>query len=170
MSFQIALDKYERAYGALVRAVQAALQATFAEESNDRGLTQADLSRELGISPSVISRKLNGSGNATLRSISDLFTAMGREPLSSFHPPPGKYEGTSYAMPVLGSANFPTISFSSPQPVGLNIACSAIPVDMINANNVQQVFTSGSFMATPLLSTYSYDLKTGQLDPCGGNV
>lgn len=79
MSFQIALDKYERAYGALVRAVQAALQSTFAEEANDRGLMQADLSRELDISPGVISRKLNGSGNSTLRSISDLFTAMGRE-------------------------------------------------------------------------------------------
>jgi len=88
MSFQIELDKYESAYGHFIANIQAAIQKTFEEEEEARGLTQAELARELAVDPSVVSRRLNGTGNITLRTISDLFTGMGREPLSNFETPP----------------------------------------------------------------------------------
>ena len=84
MSFQIELDKYERAYGRFLHKIQTAIQQTFAQEEEGQGLTQGDLARELNVDKSTISRRLNGSGNITIRSISDIFTAMGREPLSNF--------------------------------------------------------------------------------------
>jgi hypothetical protein len=41
----------------------------------------------LDVDLSVVSRRLNGAGNVTLRTISDTYTAMDREPLSNFLPP-----------------------------------------------------------------------------------
>ena len=83
MSFRIESDKYEAAYADFLREIREAIQKTFAEES-ERGLTQADLAAELDVHPSIVSRRLAGAGNITLRTISDLYTAMGREPLSNF--------------------------------------------------------------------------------------
>ncbi len=84
MSFRIELDKYEEAYGHFMREIHSAIQATFAQEAELRNLTQADLAQELNVDPSVISRRLSGGGNVTLRTICDLYTAMGREPLTNF--------------------------------------------------------------------------------------
>lgn len=84
MSFQIELDKFEEAYGHFMRDIRLAIQRTFAEEAESRNLTQADIANELETDPSVVSRRLNGAGNVTLRTICDLYTAMGREPLSNF--------------------------------------------------------------------------------------
>lgn len=84
MSFQIELDKYDEAYGHFMREVRAAIQETFRQEEERRNLTQSALACELKVDPSVISRRLSGSGNVTLRTICDLYTAMGREPLSNF--------------------------------------------------------------------------------------
>ena len=86
MSFRTDLDPFDRAYAHFVRAVREAIQQTFAEEANS-GLTQKELSETLGVDAGLISRRLGSPGNMTLRSISDLFTAMGREPLSNFSPP-----------------------------------------------------------------------------------
>ena len=87
MSFQIALNKYERSYGELLRNIRNAIQATFAEEAESRGLTQKHISDELKVDKSVVSRRLNGSGNVTLRTVCDLYTAMDREPFSNFNCP-----------------------------------------------------------------------------------
>lgn len=84
MSFQIASDKYEDAYARFLRDIRIAIQQTFEEEAKARSLTQADLARELDVAPSVISRRLSGVGNVTLRTISDLYVAMGRQPLACF--------------------------------------------------------------------------------------
>jgi hypothetical protein len=83
MSFQIKSDKYEVAYARLLRKVRDAIQTTFAEEA-ERGLAQTDIAQSLDVDASVVSRRLSGTGNVTLRSISDLYTAMGREALSNF--------------------------------------------------------------------------------------
>jgi len=168
MSFQIALDKYERAYGALARAVQAALQATFTEEARDRGLTQADVARELNISPSVVSRKLNGSGNATLRSVSDLFTAMGREPLSGFHPPPGKYERTPDAMLIMGSQNIPTILFVSSQNDGRETRSLVTSFNMFDSGYSKQFSSFGNVAALPGKVVFTYDPGMARI-PFSGN-
>lgn len=90
MSFQIKLDKYEEAYGHFLKAIRDAIQKTFSEEE-ERGLTQNDIASDLGVDKSVVSRRLNGTGNTTLRSISDVYTAMGREPLANFVSPEPKY-------------------------------------------------------------------------------
>ena len=86
MSFQIDLNPFDRAYARFVRQVRDALQRTFAEES-ENGLTQKELAEALGIDQSLVSRRLHGPGNVTLRTLSDLYTAMGREPLSNFVAP-----------------------------------------------------------------------------------
>ena len=83
MSFQIDLDPFERAYAHFSRRVREAIQQTFAEEADD-GLTKKELSETLGVDAALVSRRLNGPGNITLRTLSDLFTAMGRDPLSNF--------------------------------------------------------------------------------------
>jgi len=84
MSFQIELDKYEESYGHFMLKIRNAIQETFAQEAERRGLTQADIAAELEVNASVVSRRLSGAGNVTLRTVSDLYTAMGREPLSNF--------------------------------------------------------------------------------------
>jgi transcriptional regulator with XRE-family HTH domain len=86
MSFQIELNPFERAYAHFVRQVREALQKTFAEEAQD-GLTQKELAETLGVDEALVSRRLNGPGNITLRTLADLYTAMGREPLSNFECP-----------------------------------------------------------------------------------
>ena len=91
MSFRIDLDPYDEAYGHFIEKIQAAIQKTFSDEEAARCLTQAEVARELNVDPSVVSRRINGSGNITLRTISDLYTAMGREPLSNFEPPAKAY-------------------------------------------------------------------------------
>lgn len=90
MSFQLDLNPFDRAYARFVRQVRDALQRTFAEES-ENGLTQKELAEALDIDQSLVSRRLHGPGNITLRTLSDLYTAMGREPLSNFVAPERPY-------------------------------------------------------------------------------
>lgn len=87
MSFQINLDPFDQEYAHFVAKVRAALRVTFEDEA-DKGLTQRELAETLGVDESVISKRLNAAqGNMTLRSLSDLYVAMGREPLSNFETP-----------------------------------------------------------------------------------
>jgi transcriptional regulator with XRE-family HTH domain len=92
MSFQIDLDPFDRAYAHFASFVRAAIQQTFFEETAS-GLTQKEISETLGIDPALVSRRLNGPGNITLRTLSDLYTAMGRQPLSNFETPPKRQVG-----------------------------------------------------------------------------
>lgn len=87
MSSPLDLDPFDQAYAYFARAVRDALQRTFEEETKT-GLTQKDIADTLDIDPALVSRRLNGPGNITLRTLSDLYTAMGRDPLSNFVAPP----------------------------------------------------------------------------------
>jgi hypothetical protein len=87
MLFQIESDRFESAYADLLERIQTAMQETYDEEKRARGLTKTKIAAELNVDLSVVSRRLNGAGNITLRSVSDMYTAMGREPLSNFSPP-----------------------------------------------------------------------------------
>jgi transcriptional regulator with XRE-family HTH domain len=87
MLFQIESDRFESAYADLLERIQNAIQQTYHEEKEARGLTRTAIAEALGIDLSVVSRRLNGGGNITLRTISDTYTAMDREPLSNFVPP-----------------------------------------------------------------------------------
>ena len=86
MSFQIDLDPFDRAYAHFASYVREAIQKTFAEEA-ESGLTQKEIAETLDIDQALVSRRLSGPGNITLRTLSDLYTAMGRAPLSNFTPP-----------------------------------------------------------------------------------
>lgn len=83
MSFQIDLDPFELAYAQFVANVRDAIKQTYTEGVAD-GLTQREIAETLGIDAALVSKRLNGPGNITLRTLSDLYTAMGREPLSNF--------------------------------------------------------------------------------------
>ena len=86
MSFRIELDPYEKAYARFQSHIRDAIQRTYEAAARD-GLTQKELAETLDIDAALISRRLNGPGNVTLRTISDLFTAMGSEPLANFVAP-----------------------------------------------------------------------------------
>lgn len=93
MSFQIDLDPFELAYAQFVAHVRDAIQRTYAEGVPE-GLTQREIAETLDIDPGLVSKRLNGPGNLTLRTLSDLYTAMGREPLSNFVCPERPYSMT----------------------------------------------------------------------------
>ena len=84
MSFQIELDRFDEAYGHFLHDIRDAIQRTFEEEVKTRGLTQQDIADVLGVDRSVVSKRLSGGGNVTLKTVCDLYTAMGRLPLSNY--------------------------------------------------------------------------------------
>ena len=86
MSFQIVHDPFDQAYVRFSLRIREAIQKTFNEESQN-GLTQREIADALGIDESAVSRRIHGPGNITLRTLSDLYTAMGRIPLSNFEMP-----------------------------------------------------------------------------------
>ncbi|MCC6104749.1 helix-turn-helix domain-containing protein [Acetobacter sp.] len=85
MFLRIESDKFELGYARFLRRIKLAIQETFEEQKNE-GVSQSSIAAELGVDRSVVSKRLSGSGNVTLRTISDLFIAMGREPLENFSP------------------------------------------------------------------------------------
>ncbi len=78
-------DRYESAYAAFLTSILDAVQRTFAEEQK-RGLTLVKLSENLGLSEQLVRRRLKGQGIMTLRTICDLYIAMGRQPFDNFKP------------------------------------------------------------------------------------
>jgi len=84
MFLQIESDKYELGYARFLRRVRSALQMTY-EAARANGFNQTTIAAELDVTPSVVSKRLSGTGNMTLRSVSDLFVAMGYEALENFH-------------------------------------------------------------------------------------
>jgi len=84
MFLQTESDKYELGYARFLRRVRTAIQMTY-EAARAEGLNQSAIAAELGVTPSVVSKRLAGAGNMTLRSVSDLFIAMGSEALEHFH-------------------------------------------------------------------------------------
>ena len=78
MSYRISLTPSRRAAGRFIAKVRRALVTALAEEAAERGLTQADLARELGIDRSVINRQLRGRADISVGRIAELANAMGR--------------------------------------------------------------------------------------------
>ena len=81
--FSNRIGSVDRSFARFLGKIREAIQRTFAEEA-ERGLSQKEIADTLGVDQALISRRLNGPGNITLRTLSDLYTAMGREPLSNF--------------------------------------------------------------------------------------
>ncbi|MFZ3008048.1 MAG: helix-turn-helix transcriptional regulator [Phenylobacterium sp.] len=76
-SFRKLKDDRRRIYLALVGSVESKLRDLYGKRYSAGELNQAELAKKLEVSRSVISRRLNGSDNMTLKSIADLVWALG---------------------------------------------------------------------------------------------
>lgn len=141
MSFRIELDRYERAYGHFIAKIQMAIQKTFAEEEESRDLTQVEMARELNVDPSVVSRRLSGGGNITLRTISDLYTAMGREPLSNFVSTPSCEAINKQNFQLTGTTNVYFVVLHGPQSGNMNLDPYSVFAGAVPNNTQKEVLT-----------------------------
>src|SRR3712207_3758349 len=60
----------------LLNRVHRELHRALRQMEEKEGLTQADIARRLGVHPSVVSRRFNGTANLTLEILADLSRAM----------------------------------------------------------------------------------------------
>jgi len=79
-SFQTTISPSRRAAARFVVFVRRAIQQALIEEYRARGLTQAQIARELGVHRSVINREIRGEGNLTLTRIGELAYFLRRKP------------------------------------------------------------------------------------------
>ena len=78
-SYNIHIDPRRKAFTRLISAIHRELAAALERECRARNLTQNDLANTLGVNKSAISRRLGGTSNLTLKSISDLAWALGHD-------------------------------------------------------------------------------------------
>lgn len=97
MSFKFgSKNRKDRVASRFLGQAHAVLSRSALEVSKERGLTKAQVARELGVDRSTISRLLSGVGNPTLRTIGELAGVMGYRPELVFHkvePKPGSNIG-----------------------------------------------------------------------------
>jgi transcriptional regulator with XRE-family HTH domain len=79
MSFLFEIGRRRRKAGRFIGHVRRELLKAFTEEQQARDLTRDELARELGVHKSVITRRLNGSSNLTLRVVAEMADALGRD-------------------------------------------------------------------------------------------
>src|SRR5579885_2841820 len=79
MSFQFAPDRRKRIAGRFFARVRRELQKACLEEKTERGVTQAQLARDLGVDRAVVCRQLAGTSNLTLRTLADYAWALNRD-------------------------------------------------------------------------------------------
>ena len=78
-SFQISLTPSRREAARFVTRVRRVIQKALAEEEKNRGLTQSDIARTIGVHRSVINREIRGYKDITLGRVAELAYAMGRK-------------------------------------------------------------------------------------------
>jgi transcriptional regulator with XRE-family HTH domain len=79
MSFLFDIGRRQQRVGRFIGQVRRELVKAFTEEQQERGLTRDELARELGVHKSVVTRRLNGSANLTLRVVAEMANALGRD-------------------------------------------------------------------------------------------
>lgn len=67
-----------RTFVRLIGEIRHALNQALTEEYEARGLTKADIARDLGKDKSFVTKKLGGTSNMTLETLADLAFAMNR--------------------------------------------------------------------------------------------
>ena len=99
MSFRIeGVEPKELAYAIFCGNIRHAILQTWEEEYEARGLTLAMIAETLGLSEAALVDMLDGRA-LDLRTISNLYSAMDREPLSNFEvPEPREHVGTLEAL------------------------------------------------------------------------
>lgn len=97
--FQIESNKFELTYARFLRRIRNSIQETFLQEKKNHALTQEKMAKKLGVDRSTVSKRLKGQGNITLKTFSDLFVAMDREPLENFRATDISQEATNITVP-----------------------------------------------------------------------
>lgn len=79
MSYQIKLSPKKRFGARHVERVRVELARAMNEARAQDGITQEQVARRLGVHKGVISRRLKGESNLTLRTVGEMAWALGRE-------------------------------------------------------------------------------------------
>ncbi len=78
-SYKIRVDPRRKTFTRLISVIHRELAAALEREGRARNLTQSDVANTLGVNKSAISRRLSGTSNLTLKSISDLAWVLGHD-------------------------------------------------------------------------------------------
>ncbi|WP_051608915.1 helix-turn-helix domain-containing protein [Fodinicurvata fenggangensis] len=79
MSYRLAITPKRRKVIRFIGGVRDALVNAYLDEKKENGVTKQELADRVGVNKSVITRRLNGSANLTLRSIAEMADALGRD-------------------------------------------------------------------------------------------
>lgn len=103
MSFRMQIDPRSRKAARFISSVQKQIQAAYLRASK-RGLNQQAIAQSLGVDRSTVNKRLLGTSNLTLRSISDLAWAMGESVRLVIEPNmenvPGRNYNVDYAATI----------------------------------------------------------------------
>ncbi len=79
-SFRLTVSPSRRVAGRFTLSVRRELLRALSVEHKKRGLSQADIAREIGVHRSVINRELRGHQDLTLGRVAELAYALGKQP------------------------------------------------------------------------------------------
>jgi len=82
-SYQISHTRTRIAAARFIGKVRREILRSLAEEGRERGLTQSDIAREIGVHRSVINRELRGFKDISVGRVAEVAAAMGRIPIFS---------------------------------------------------------------------------------------
>lgn len=116
MSYQLNLRPEQRKAARFISTVRGEIQKAYSEEKAAGKINQSRLADALGVSRSVVSRRLRGIQNLTLRSIAEMAWALDREIVFEFKKP-AKVTGAN----IPQTATAPT---SKPQELSSSVAIS----------------------------------------------
>jgi transcriptional regulator with XRE-family HTH domain len=86
MSFELDLTPIENEAGDFLSRLRIEMFKAFAREKKDKGITQLQIAKIMGVDKTQVSRLLRGTGNPTARTISDLAFALDCKPTVTFSP------------------------------------------------------------------------------------
>lgn len=98
-SLRITISPKERAAGRFISRVRRAIQRALAEKNLQRGLTQSDIARAIGVNRSVICREIRGHKDLTLSRVAEIAWALGLKPSFALDEPV-EQAGNCYVIPT----------------------------------------------------------------------
>lgn len=145
-------EEDQRRYRAeLLNSVHRELHRALRRMEAEEGLSRADIARRLGVHPSVISRRFNGTANLTLEVIADLSRAMGHrakitlealKDLSASRATNGNTRGMTWYIPTEISAT------GRGADTYINIPTSSTSAKTLDVRVIRSPGTSGEFVTT----------------------
>lgn len=80
MSFKFKISPKDRASARFIGRVQRQLAESVLTAGKESGITRSDIAKTLGVNKSVVTRAISGKGNITLRTLAEIYWALGKEP------------------------------------------------------------------------------------------